>query len=58
MPSLLIKDHKPCDKMGDFPTRLIVPAAHFVASFGKVGYLGLAKIFSKRGALVCSGSSR
>jgi hypothetical protein len=52
MPSLLIKDHKPCDKMGDFPTRLIVPAAHFVASFGKVGYLGLAKIFSKHGIVV------
>ena len=44
-PKLLIKDHKPADEHGNFPTRLVVPATNFTAAFPKVGYLGIKKIF-------------
>ena len=32
---------------GDFPTRLVIPATNFPATFEKVGYLGLKNILGK-----------
>ena len=43
-PKLLIKDHKKLRGMGEFPTRLVIPATNFSATFAKVGYLGLKNI--------------
>ena len=43
-PKLLIKDHKKPNKNGKFPTRLVIPAINFAATFAKVGYLGLKAI--------------
>ena len=39
-PKLLITDHKTFTSKGDFPTRLVIPATDFSATFAKVGYLG------------------
>eukprot|EP00957_Ditylum_brightwellii_P209922 15364353-Ditylum_brightwellii.AAC.1 len=39
-PQLLIKDHKEL-KDGHFPTRLVIPATNFAATFSKIGYLGM-----------------
>ena len=33
--------------MGEFPTRLVIPATNFSATFVKVGYLGLKKMLEK-----------
>ena len=33
--------------MGEFPTRLVIPATNFSATFAKVGYLGLKNILKK-----------
>ena len=33
--------------MGEFPTRLVIPATNFSATFAKVGYLGLKNILEK-----------
>ena len=38
---ILIKDHKKLTSMGEFPTRLVIPATNFSATFAKVGYLGM-----------------
>ena len=46
-PKLLIKYHKRLKSMGEFPTRLVIPETNFLATFEKVGYLGL-KIYWKR----------
>jgi hypothetical protein len=48
-PKLLIKDHKPMNKKGEYVTRLIVPATNFTAAFPKVGYLGIKNIFDQNG---------
>ena len=45
-PTLLIKDHKPLEKDGTFPRRIIIPATNFTAGFPKVGYQGIQKIFT------------
>jgi len=39
-PKLLIKDHKKKIN-GHYPTRLVIPAMNFTATFSKLGYLGL-----------------
>jgi len=39
-PKLLIKDHKKKIN-GHYPTRLVIPATNFTATFSKLGYLGL-----------------
>ena len=45
-PKLLIKDHK--KKINDeYPTRLIIPATNFTATFSKLGYLGLKAILDE-----------
>ena len=46
-PKLLIKDHKKMSNMGKFPTRLVIPATNFSATFAKFGYLGVKKILEK-----------
>ena len=45
-PKLLIKDHKKKTNDG-YPTRLIIPATNFTATFLKLGYLGLKAILDK-----------
>jgi hypothetical protein len=44
-PKLLINDHKPMNRKGEYVTRLIGPATNFTAAFPKVGYLGIKKLF-------------
>ena len=36
-PELLIKDHNTINYNGEFPTRLVVPATNFTATFSKIG---------------------
>eukprot|EP00957_Ditylum_brightwellii_P067380 5115235-Ditylum_brightwellii.AAC.1 len=42
-PQLLVKDHKPVEASGDFPTRLVIPATNFTAAFLKLDYLRIKK---------------
>ena len=44
---LLIKDHKTINEKGDFPTRLVIPAINFTATFSKIGYLGIKRCLDK-----------
>ena len=44
-PKLLVKDHKKIGADGLYPTRLLYPASNFTASFPKLGYLGIKRIF-------------
>ena len=46
-PKILIKDHKELTSMGNFPTRLMVPATNVSATFTKVDYLRLKNILEK-----------
>ena len=45
IPSLkiLIKDHNTINKKGEFPTRLVIPATNFTATYSKIGYLGIKR---------------
>ena len=45
-PKLLVKDHKPRQPDGQYPTRLIVPASNFVSAFPNLGYRGIKQIFA------------
>eukprot|EP00957_Ditylum_brightwellii_P044476 3374085-Ditylum_brightwellii.AAC.1 len=47
-PQLLIKDHKK-KKNGYYLMRLVIPATNFAATFSKIGYLGIKKIFDDNG---------
>ena len=40
----MIKDHIKPNTNGEFPTRLVIPATNFTATFAKVGYLGMKSI--------------
>ena len=40
---ILIKDHKRINKKGEYPTRLVIPATKFTATFYKIGYLGIKR---------------
>ena len=40
-PKLLIKDHKTINEKGEFPTRLVIPATKFIATFSNIVYLGI-----------------
>eukprot|EP00957_Ditylum_brightwellii_P046460 3526279-Ditylum_brightwellii.AAC.2 len=44
-PQLLKKDHKKVQKDGHYPTRLVIPATNFAATFSKIGYMAIKKIF-------------
>ena len=46
-PKLLIKDHKTINEKGEFPTRLVIPATNFTATFSKIGYLGIKRCLDK-----------
>ena len=46
-PQLLVKDHKPKNGSGNFPTRLVIPATNFTAAFSKLGYLGIKKVLDE-----------
>ena len=46
-PKLLIKYHKAINKNGEFPTRLVIPATNFTATFSKIGYLGIKRCLDK-----------
>ena len=46
-PKLLIKDHKTINENGEFPTRLVIPATNFTATFSKIGYLGIKLCMDK-----------
>ena len=46
-PKLLIKDHKAINENGEFPTRLVIPATNFTATFSKIGYLGIKRCMDK-----------
>eukprot|EP00957_Ditylum_brightwellii_P112125 8549326-Ditylum_brightwellii.AAC.1 len=46
-PQLMVKDHKDNDKQGDFPTRLVILAANFAATFLKIGYSGIKKVLDE-----------
>eukprot|EP00957_Ditylum_brightwellii_P092527 7046439-Ditylum_brightwellii.AAC.2 len=48
-PQLLVKDHKDPDEKGNFPTRLVIPATNFTASFSKSGYIGIKKVLIEHG---------
>ena len=40
-PKLLIKDHNKTNKKGEFPTRLVIPAKNFTATFSNIYYIGI-----------------
>ena len=40
-PKILIKGHKTINEKGGFPTRLVIPATNFTATFSEIGYLGI-----------------
>ena len=46
-PKLFIKDHKTIKEKGGLPTRLVIPAKNFTATFSKIGYLGIKKCLDK-----------
>eukprot|EP00957_Ditylum_brightwellii_P210426 15364951-Ditylum_brightwellii.AAC.1 len=43
-PQLLVKDHKEPDNDSSFPTRLVILATNFTATFSKLGYLGIKRV--------------
>eukprot|EP00957_Ditylum_brightwellii_P016263 1223260-Ditylum_brightwellii.AAC.1 len=46
-PQLLVKDHKDKGEQGDFPTRLVIPAANFTATFSKIGYIRIKRVLEE-----------
>ena len=46
-PKLLIKDHKTISEKREFPTRLVIPATNFTATFSNIGYLGIKRCLDK-----------
>ena len=42
-----IKDHKTINDKGEFPTRLVIPATNFTATFSKIVYLGIKRCLDK-----------
>ena len=46
-PKLLVKDHKTINKKGGLPTRLVITATKFTATFSKIGYLGIKRMLDK-----------
>ena len=44
---LLIKDHDTINKKVESPTRLVIPATNFTATFSKIGYLGIKCMLDK-----------
>ena len=46
-PKLLIKYYKTINENKEFPTRLVIPATNFTATFSKIGYLGIKRCLDK-----------
>ena len=46
-PEILIKHHKTVNKKGGYPTRLVILATSFTATFSKIGYLGIKRYLDK-----------
>ena len=46
-PKRFIKDHTTINKKGGFPTRLVIPATNFTATFSKISYLGIKRCLEK-----------
>ena len=46
-PKPLIKDHKTISEKREFPTRLVIPATNFTATFSNIGYLGIKRCLDK-----------
>eukprot|EP00957_Ditylum_brightwellii_P050142 3801315-Ditylum_brightwellii.AAC.1 len=46
-PQLLIKDHKELESDGEYPTRLVIPATTFTATFSKVGYMAIQHVLDR-----------
>ena len=46
-PKPFIKYHKTINEKGEFPTRLVIPAKNFTATFSKIGYLGIKRCLDK-----------
>ena len=46
-PKLLIKDHNATKENREFPTRLVIPATNFTATFSKIAYLGIKRCLDK-----------
>eukprot|EP00957_Ditylum_brightwellii_P138356 10546051-Ditylum_brightwellii.AAC.1 len=46
-PQLLVKDHKPVETSGDFPTRFVILATNFTAALSKLGYLGIKEVLDE-----------
>ena len=44
---MLIKGHKTINNKGGFPTRLVITATNFTATFLKIGYLGIKRCLDK-----------
>ena len=44
---LLLKYHKTINKKGELPTRLIIPAMNFTATFLNIGYPGIKRCLDK-----------
>ena len=47
-PKITIKYHKTINENGEFPTRLVITAKNFTATFSKIGYLGIKRCLDKR----------
>eukprot|EP00957_Ditylum_brightwellii_P145655 11089980-Ditylum_brightwellii.AAC.1 len=46
-PQLFVRDNKDKDERGNFPTRLVIPAANFTATFSKIGYMGTKRVLGE-----------
>ena len=46
-PKLLVKDKKTINKKEEFPTRLVILATNFTATFSNIGYLGIKRCLDK-----------
>ena len=46
-PKVLKNDHKIMDERGELPTRLVISAKKFTATFSKISYLGIKKMLDK-----------
>ena len=44
---ILIKNHNKIEEKGKFPTKLVIPATNFTATFSKIGYLGIKRFLDK-----------
>ena len=46
-PEILIKYHKKINAKGGLPTRLVISATNFTATFSKIIYIGIKRVLDK-----------